>query len=325
MINDRAGTSNLPAYSYGEHHVSIETISYMGLPNCLKLSNGEVDVIATTAVGPRILFYGPSNGENILAHFPDNSLDTTHGTWKPYGGHRLWVWPEVFPGSYAPDNDPIEHTADGDLSVLLRQPVDSAGIQKQIRITLAPTGTNVRLEQTITSHNLWPVDIAPWAISVVQSGIAIVPRVPFKTHDEYVPVSQPLALCAFTDLQDPRFTLGLKYILLRADPDRPNSQKFGLRNKQEWCAHLANEILFVKRFSHEEKADYPDYGVNNEIYVEGAFQEVELLGPHRVVEPGESLTLNEDWHLFQNVHVAAEGNPIENLDAAISPLIKTLF
>lgn len=305
--------------------MSIETISYMGLANCLKLSNGVVDVIATTAVGPRILYYGPANGENILGHFPENSLKTALGTWKPYGGHRLWVWPEVFPATYAPDNDPIEYTQEGDLSLLLRQPVDSAGIQKQIHITLAPTSTKVRLEQTITSHNLWPIDIAAWAISVVQPGTAIVPRVPFQTHDEYVPVTQPLALCAFTDLEDPRFTLGLKYILLRADPALPNSQKFGLRNKQEWCGHLVRNTLFVKRFSHDERAEYPDYGVNNEVYVEGAFMEVELLGPRRTVVPGESLTLIEDWHLFENVDVAAGGSFLENLDAAISPLIKTLF
>ena len=158
MIIDRAGAFIQPAFQSGDHHLSIETISYMGLPNCLKLSNGEVDIIATTAIGPRILFYGPTNGENILAHFPDNSLDTAHGTWKPYGGHRLWVWPEVFPGSYAPDNDQIEYTQEGDFSLLLRQPVDSAGIQKQIHITLAPTSSKVRLEQTITSHNLWPVE-----------------------------------------------------------------------------------------------------------------------------------------------------------------------
>ena len=65
--------------------------------------------------------------------------------------------------------------------------------------------------------------------------------------------------------------------------------------------------------------------MNNEIYVEGAFQEVELLGPHRVVQPGDSLTLIEDWHLFQDVNVQAGEKFLENLDTAISPLIKTLF
>lgn len=303
--------------------MSLEKLTYMGLQDCIKLSNGKVDLIVTTAVGPRVLFYGPTGGGNVFAHFPEASKETALGTWKPYGGHRLWVWPEIFPGTYAPDNDPVEANAEGDFGLLLRQPVDRAGMQKQMRISMSPEATTVRLEQTVTSHNLWPVDIAAWGISVVEPGISIVPRVPFQTHDEYVPVTQPLALCAFTDLQDPRFTLGLKYLLLRGDPSRPGSQKLGLRNKQNWCAHLVGHTLFVKRFTHHESAEYPDYGVNTEVYTEGRFQELELLGPHRVVVPGNSLTLVEHWNLFTDINVADPEN-LDLLDAAIAPRIQSL-
>ena len=304
--------------------MSLETLSCMGLPDCLKLSNGSVEVIVSTTVGPRVLFYGPAGGSNVFAHFPEAAKQTALGTWKPYGGHRLWVWPEILPATYAPDNDPIEHTSEGDLSVVLVQPVDKAGMRKQIRLSLAPQGTAVRLEQTVTSQCLWPVDIAAWAISVVEPGTSIVPRVPFQTHDEYLPVTQPVALCAFTDLQDPRFTLGLKYLLLRGDPARPTSQKLGLRNKQNWCAHLTSDLLFVKKFTHDETAVYPDYGVNTEVYTEGRFQELELLGPRRVVAPGESLTLTEEWHLFPDVIVPTPSD-LDLLDAAIAPKIRSLF
>jgi hypothetical protein len=63
-------------------------------------------------------------------------------------------------------------------------------------------------------------------------------------------------------------------------------------------------LLFVKRFTHDESAEYPDYGVNTEVYTEGRFQELELLGPHRVVCTGESLVLTEEWNLFPDVEVA---------------------
>lgn len=305
--------------------MSLKTLTYMGLKNCLKLSNGSVDVIATTEVGPRILFYGPAGGANVFAHHPDAAKETALGTWKPYGGHRLWVWPEVFPATYAPDNDPIEHVPDGDLSLLLKQPVDRAGMEKQIRITLSAEGTSVRLEQTVTNHNLWPIDIAAWAISIVAGGTSIMPRVPFHTHDEDVAVTQPLALCAFTDLQDPRFTLGQKYILLRCEPSRPDAQKLGLRNKSGWCAHLVNNLLFVKTFIHDEFAEYPDYGVNNEVYTEASFQELELLGPHRVVATGDSLTIVEEWHLFGNLGMEAATDDLEALDRMLTPRVRTLF
>jgi hypothetical protein len=61
----------------------------------------------------------------------------------------------------------------------------------------------------------------------------------------------------------------VKYLLLRGDPSRSSSQKLGLRNKQNWCAHLVENLLFVKRFTHDERAEYLDYGVETEAYTEG--------------------------------------------------------
>ena len=50
--------------------MAMETVSCLGLPNCIKLSNGSVDLIVTTAVGPRILFYGPAGRENDCRQDP---------------------------------------------------------------------------------------------------------------------------------------------------------------------------------------------------------------------------------------------------------------
>ena len=296
-------------------------MTYMGLAECVKISNGTVEVVATTTVGPRILFYGGCGGKNILGEHPDALVNTDLGVWKPYGGHRFWVWPELFPATYAPDNGPIKYVAEGEFGVVLRQPVDSSGIEKMIRIDLSPRGTEVRLRHTITSRNLWPIQIAPWAITVVAPGTAIVPRVPFQSHDDVVAAAQPLVLNTFTDLRDARFELGSRFILLSADAALAHSQKFGLRNKEGWCAHLVEDNLFVKRFNHEEQESYPDYGSNNEVYVAGAFMEVELLGPVRVLAPGESVSLDEQWTLFSDIGLK-ESRDQETLGRVLEPLIR---
>jgi hypothetical protein len=72
-------------------------ITYSGLPNCLRLSNGEVEIIVTTDVGPRILHYSFAGGENVLGLHPEAKLETALGEFKPYGGHRLWIAPENMP------------------------------------------------------------------------------------------------------------------------------------------------------------------------------------------------------------------------------------
>ena len=71
----------------------MEKVTYLGFPGCIRLSNGTVDVIVTTDVGPRILRYSYCGEDNILGEHPDAATETALGTFRPYGGNRLWVAP----------------------------------------------------------------------------------------------------------------------------------------------------------------------------------------------------------------------------------------
>src|SRR5258707_1309849 len=70
--------------------VKVEKVAYLNLPNCYKLSNGTVELIVTTDVGPRINRYSFPGEDNILAEMPDAVVKTELGDWKPLCGHRLW-------------------------------------------------------------------------------------------------------------------------------------------------------------------------------------------------------------------------------------------
>jgi hypothetical protein len=99
----------------------MKKIEYLNLPNCIRLTNGEVEIIVTTDVGPRIISYNFVGGENILGEHPNARVETALGEFKPYGGHRLWIAPENMPNSYAPDNAPIEYQFDeAQNSILLK-------------------------------------------------------------------------------------------------------------------------------------------------------------------------------------------------------------
>ena len=60
----------------------MEKIAYFNQPNCYKLSNGTVEVIVTTDIGPRIIRYGFQGEENLLAEVPDLKVTTELGDWK---------------------------------------------------------------------------------------------------------------------------------------------------------------------------------------------------------------------------------------------------
>ena len=51
--------------------IIIEPISYAGWPHCYRITNGEVELVVTTEVGPRIIRCGFVGGRNFFAEIPD--------------------------------------------------------------------------------------------------------------------------------------------------------------------------------------------------------------------------------------------------------------
>jgi hypothetical protein len=298
----------------------VEKISYLGLPNCYRLSNGTVEAVVTSDVGPRIVRYGFVGAENILGEVPDATLKTELGDFKPWGGHRLWVAPEAKPRSYAPDNTPLVFEFEGERAIRLTAPVEAAtGIEKEMRVALDADGSGLVVRHKITNRNLWPIEAAPWALTIMRGGgTAIVPQEPYISWDDYLLPARPLVLWHYTDLSDARWSIGKKFIRLTTDASANHPQKAGMLNKQGWAAYKHGATLFVKRFAYEEGATYPDYGCNCETYTAGDFIEVESLAPLRRLEPGASVEHVERWTLFRDVEAGAGE---DELDAAIGRLV----
>jgi hypothetical protein len=300
----------------------MEKIAYLNQPNCLKLSNGTVEVIVTTDVGPRIARYGFVDGENILGEVPDAGLTTELGDWKAYGGHRLWAAPENNPRTYVPDNSPVEHEELGERSVRLIGPVEEpTGLQKETIVTLDADGTGVTVEHSITNCGLWPIELAPWAITIMNGeggGTVVIPQEPYIPHDDELLPARPMVLWHYTDLSDPRWTLGKKFIRLNVDASLAEPQKVGVANKQGWAAYSHNGLLFVKMFDHQADAAYADEGCNCETYTAGSFVEVETLGTMFHLVPGESADHAERWQLFKDVTL---GETDDEVEAALKPLL----
>lgn len=299
----------------------VEKIAYLGFENCYRVTNGTVEVIVTTDIGPRIIRYGFPGGENILGEVPDVAVATPLGEWKPWGGHRLWTAPEAMPRSYAPDNDSIESEIDGDLHIRLKQPVEQGtGIGKEMEISLASQGSCVTIEHTITNHNLWEIELAPWALTIMNGGgVTILPQEPQRSHggDNLLP-ARTMALWYYTDLSDPRWTIGRRFIRLRSDATLHHPQKIGILNRQGWGAYHRADTLFIKRFPFLEEEIYPDMGCNTESYTAGLFMELESLAPLQVLGPGESAHHPERWYLFGDVTI---GESEETIEETLTPLL----
>jgi len=284
----------------------LESITHAGY-NCLRLSNGDVELVVPLDVGPRVLVYRLKGGPNVLKEWPDQLGRSGEARWVPRGGHRLWTSPEDLTRTYAPDNVPISHeeTPGG---VRLIQPPDARhGIQKEITLTLAPSGSRVTLDHRITNVGGSAATLAPWALTVMApGGTEIIPLPPKRPHPgapenaggaaAYAP-NQNLALWPFTDLSDPRWHFGGSFILLRQKPVAYPT-KLGLMHAGGWVAYHVAGQLFVKRVPVEPGGTYPDRGCNLETFTNADMLEIETLGPLVELAAGQSVEHAEAWELF---------------------------
>jgi len=315
----------------GGGEMKMEKIAYGGWPNCIRMSNGTVEVVATTDVGPRVIRYGFVGQQNEFFEDPEQMGKTNSAEWLAFGGHRLWLSPEAKPRSYFPDSQPVKYEQKGD-TLRLIQPVETTnGIQKTIEITLAPTGSHVKVVHGLTNHNLWDVEVAPWTLTVMSpGGKAIFPQEPYSPHPDIPDVPgqvidkrfylsvRTLVLWSYTNLHDPRWVFTNKYLLLKQDPKATKPQKIGLSNRQNWGAYLRNGHLYVKKVVYQEGATYPDHGCSFETFTNAAMLELEGLGPLSKLPPEGSVSHQEDWYLFDG---AAADDTDASLDAAVLPKV----
>lgn len=299
----------------------MEKVEYRGWSNCIKLTNGEIELIATTDVGPRIIRLGFVGGQNFFKNYEEQLGKIGGEVWNIMGGHRLWHAPEAAPRTYSPDNDPIEFSWEDNV-LTLKQPVEqSTGIEKEIQIFIAEHTNQVQVKHRLYNRNLWNVTLAPWALSVMnEGGRIIIPQEEYRPHPDCLSPARPLILWHFTNMADPRWNWGTKYIQLRQDPAATTKQKLGTLNKQGWAAYALGDELFIKTCPYFPQASYADYGCNLETFTDSDMLEVETLGPLTVLEPGESVDHDETWFISKTKVSEDEAE----IAAKILPLLKEL-
>lgn len=299
--------------------ITLEKTEYKGWKNCLRLENNAVELVVTTDVGPRIISYALKGGKNVFKQYEEMMGVTRGGEWMIFGGHRLWHAPEDAVRTYSPDFDPVDVEWDGKRLVLRPVEEPGTGVRKEIEIHLAETGSGVRVLHRLYNHNLWEVELAPWCLSVMDRGArAIAPQEPFGTHPEHLLPARPLVLWRFTNMADPRWTWGSRYLQLRQDPERDTPQKVGFFNSLGWVACEVNDSLFVKKYSVHPRAEHADMGSNTELFTNGDMLEVETLGPLTRIPPGGFAGHTEHWGLFP----AGAGVNEDAFDANLLPRVQ---
>lgn len=277
------------------------TADFGGWRDCLRISNGEVELIVGQEIGPRILRYGFTGGPNLLHENRSQQGRSGEDTWQARGGHRLWIAPET-PETYALDNSAVEVSVDGN-AIRASGPVEpETGLRKVIEVRLAEAGTRADVRHELWNQGSETKTIAPWAITALAPGGVAFARFPVRgTFPHSLQPTHPLVMWAYTDFSDPRWSFTRQFLILRQGPG--NSQKAGLYCEDMLLGYLLGDTLFLKRAEAQPAASYCDFGCSLEMYTDGDMLELETLGPVTALEPGACVTHQEQWSLHPRFEI----------------------
>lgn len=270
-------------------------MTHFGRPT-VRLTHPHFTIEALAEGGPRIVRLVPNGTDlNLLAEVLDAVTVTAWGPYHFLGGHRLWHAPEAAPRSYEPDDSGVTVTVT-DVDMNLVGPVEAHNkIRKSIRLLVNPQRPLVHVEHRMENHNVWPVEMAAWAITQMRlGGTGILPVRKGDVREGLLPDRQ-MVFWPYADLNDDRFKMDNDWLLVEGI-GKPGAFKVGAFNPCGWIAYLYEHYLFVKRFDVVQ-GKFSDYGCNAEIYVMDQFLEIETQGSMTVVNPGEALIHVEEWSL----------------------------
>jgi hypothetical protein len=287
----------------------IEEIAYQGWKNNLRLRGAKTELILTLDVGPRVIRYARHDGPNVFVELTAHLGGANEDEWMIRGGHRFWTAPEA-DHSYDLDNKPVAWKKLGDNAVELTQaPSKKFGFQKTMRVELLPGADEVvRLTHRLTAIGDQPLDVTPWALSVMNvGGTCVVPQPQADLHpsefpegravnpEEFLP-DREFVLWPFTNLTDGRYRFS-EFFLRLSHRHKMAATKIGLKLPDQWIAYENKGVVFAKHVARQAGVAYPDHGVNVELFTNDTILEIESLAPLVPLPPGQSRDHIEHWVL----------------------------
>lgn len=295
--------------------VKINRVSYKGWDNCVQITNGIVDLIILTEVGPRIIRYGFVGRENEFCEIEETLGLKGGDEWRLYGGHRLWHAPESRIRTYEPDNSPVKWNEVENGIKTIQDIEKISRIQKEMEIILSPDSTRAKVLHRLINKNLWRIELSVWAITAMAiNGKEVIPQ---PNNDTDLLPNRVISLWPYTRLNDPRVYWGERYIILKHDPAIRRPFKFGISNEEGWAGYFNHNHLFMKYFKHHNDLKYPDFGVSYETYTNHFMLEMESLSPLNLLIPDASIEHTEEWELIDNLPMPSDNE--DEISEMITP------
>jgi hypothetical protein len=279
---------------------TVNRIKFQGF-DAVELLTPALRLVALTAMGPRVAFFGQPDGDNLLMWTPGKYR---RGKWDLMGGHRLWV---ARPGAdeaeetYAADNQPC-HLDTHDDGFTLTAAVDPVHrTRRGVRVSLlAPD--RVALDHFVRNESdmLWSGGL--WTLTCTLPPPKATYTVPLGDGSAW----DYATIVTFRTWGGGHGGVGFGDIQFKLTDEALVLHPAGRENKRMVKADPgiiamhdpARRLLFAKHTTYQPDANYP-LGTNLALYVgpKNFMVEMEAMSPTSTLKPGQSLAFRESWLL----------------------------
>jgi len=280
--------------------VVVEQITYCGWEGAYRLRNSVAELVVVPALGGRVLSYKLNGSRNILWENEEERgklyehTQSPGAKWRNYGGYKLWVAPQdraqAAGWRFGHDNCRCRARLIDDSEIRLTgAPIHATGTQFVTDLKLFPHSSRVRLRQRIRNVSEEPVR---WGLSdVTQLATQAIVAFPRNSNSRF-PDGVRFWRSSYRDL--PQWQIEPRMVAVRT----PSEQgKIGADSDAGWISYRTDDIVYVKTFSHDPTAEYPDEGCTLEVYTCPDYVQVEVLSPLYDLQPGDERVFTEEWSL----------------------------
>lgn len=273
--------------------VSARVVCFQGTTGCVRLDDGDQELVVGTTGAPRILSYRRKDGTNRL----DPGMPESNGIGLSRRGHvaQPVVEPEI------PEAEPSLSrcrwvAAEGGVRFLTRGDGDGR-IRYELGTRFLPSGLGVRVEHVLTGLGAVPSRMALRMVcSHGPTGSLVVPRADRGSGAFAGGPTSALELWPDTDLRRPCWAIGPRYLRLRhLGAECP--QRLATRVPQGWIAHVDGTAMFLRRFDGSRGG--LRFGSSSNVELSASVEGLEstILWTSGSLDDSRRLVATEEWRI----------------------------
>lgn len=300
----------------------IKQLTLANYGKCVSIDNGTVKLIISIDVGPKIIFWGYSNGKNIL-HVPYeidedaknlNSQISTGISLKRYG-HNLMLEYENGTSEFLSSGSAVYSLLPE--GVRFSYTIPELGINVNLEIITQNSTDSIMIIHSIENTNIEAQNFSICSSTcVAPSGTLLVPQNTENTHNS---PNRVLSLWKKSSIKDPRLSIFNKFICFNnmKNADAP-PLKLGLNNTNAWATYTKEGNTFLKHYLHNKDAKYLNFGSSFIIDSKKDTLTLKVLSPIYNVQQNEIAKMVEYWSLFSTKINFDDPLEIENFIATLN-------